>query len=188
MILLLMIVCTESSSISKSFRATWSTYGDHESTCPSGRITGGCASKVSRGSRADHACGIQVCGICLSRLFSRLWYTTYGHYSGDLGIRSVRVALKISRDAYAQLTTAPILKPLDWTRSRVRREHLISMGVPVNLDEVCIDFSLSIPHSHTNHTYHSQWDIKLIYRSIHIEYQLSPHSGSQQQKAAVQLP
>jgi len=42
-----------------------------------------------------------------------------------------------SRDAYAQLTTAPILKPLDWTRSRVRREHLISMGVPVNLDEVC---------------------------------------------------
>ncbi|KLT41763.1 hypothetical protein CC85DRAFT_286167 [Cutaneotrichosporon oleaginosum] len=41
-----------------------------------------------------------------------------------------------SRDAYAQLTTAPILKPLDWTRSRVRREHLIAMGVPVNLDEV----------------------------------------------------
>ncbi|KAL7420400.1 hypothetical protein Q5752_005370 [Cryptotrichosporon argae] len=41
-----------------------------------------------------------------------------------------------SRETYAQLTTAPILKPLDWTRSRVRREHLISMGVPVNLDEV----------------------------------------------------
>jgi hypothetical protein len=41
-----------------------------------------------------------------------------------------------SRDVYAQLTTAPMLKPLDWTRSRVRREHLISMGVPVNLDEV----------------------------------------------------
>ncbi|ORY26507.1 hypothetical protein BCR39DRAFT_541040 [Naematelia encephala] len=41
-----------------------------------------------------------------------------------------------SREAYAQLTTAPMLKPLDWTRSRVRRDHLISMGVPVNLDEV----------------------------------------------------
>ncbi|ORX35116.1 hypothetical protein BD324DRAFT_633933 [Kockovaella imperatae] len=41
-----------------------------------------------------------------------------------------------SREAYAQLTTAPILRSLDWTRSRVRREHLISMGVPVNLDEV----------------------------------------------------
>jgi hypothetical protein len=47
-----------------------------------------------------------------------------------------------SRDAYAQ--------PLDWTRSRVRREHLISMGVPVNLDEVCpiifyLSFILSSP-------------------------------------------
>lgn len=41
-----------------------------------------------------------------------------------------------SRQAYAQLITAPMLKPLDWTRSRVRRDHLISMGVPVNLDEV----------------------------------------------------
>ncbi|EIW72963.1 hypothetical protein TREMEDRAFT_59121 [Tremella mesenterica DSM 1558] len=41
-----------------------------------------------------------------------------------------------TRDIYAQLTTPPMLKPLDWTRSRVRREHLISMGVPVNLDEV----------------------------------------------------
>ena len=41
-----------------------------------------------------------------------------------------------SRDAYAQLTTPPMLKSLDWTRSRVRRDHLISMGVPVNLDEV----------------------------------------------------
>jgi hypothetical protein len=41
-----------------------------------------------------------------------------------------------SREAYAQLTTPPLLKPLDWTRSRTRREHLISMGVPVNLDEV----------------------------------------------------
>jgi hypothetical protein len=49
-----------------------------------------------------------------------------------------------SRDAYAQLTTAPILKPLDWTRSRVRREHLISMGVPVNLDEVC-PFTITSP-------------------------------------------
>jgi hypothetical protein len=56
-------------------------------------------------------------------------FVTMGRLSG--------MELIDSRDAYAQLTTAPILKPLDWTRSRVRREHLISMGVPVNLDEVC---------------------------------------------------
>lgn len=41
-----------------------------------------------------------------------------------------------SRDLYAQLITPPILKPLDWKRSRVRREQLISLGIPVNLDEV----------------------------------------------------
>lgn len=37
---------------------------------------------------------------------------------------------------YASLTSPPELAPLDWTRSRVRREHLINLGVPVNLDEV----------------------------------------------------
>lgn len=59
-----------------------------------------------------------------------------------LGCMSV---LTSSRDAYAQLTTAPILKPLDWTRSRVRRDHLISMGVPVNLDEVSSRSPPSLP-------------------------------------------
>ncbi|WVO15987.1 hypothetical protein L204_103652 [Cryptococcus depauperatus] len=41
-----------------------------------------------------------------------------------------------SRTTYTQLITPPITKPLDWTRSCVRRKHLISLGVPVNLDEV----------------------------------------------------
>ncbi|KAI9633219.1 uncharacterized protein MKK02DRAFT_39199 [Dioszegia hungarica] len=41
-----------------------------------------------------------------------------------------------ARDAYIQLASPPQLKPLDWTRSRVRREHLIHMSIPVNLDEV----------------------------------------------------
>jgi hypothetical protein len=33
------------------------------------------------------------------------------------------------------LTETPTFAPLDWTRSRVRRKHLISLGVPVDLDE-----------------------------------------------------
>ena len=49
-----------------------------------------------------------------------------------------------SREAYAQLTTPPMLKTLDWTRSRTRREHLISMGVPVNLDEVRVHVLLTL--------------------------------------------
>ncbi|KPV76719.1 uncharacterized protein RHOBADRAFT_51720 [Rhodotorula graminis WP1] len=40
-----------------------------------------------------------------------------------------------SRNLFTTLSTVPPLKPLDWRRSRIRREHLISMGIPVNLDE-----------------------------------------------------
>ncbi|TNY24246.1 hypothetical protein DMC30DRAFT_387699 [Rhodotorula diobovata] len=40
-----------------------------------------------------------------------------------------------SRNLLSTLSTLPPLKPLDWRRSRIRREHLISMGIPVNLDE-----------------------------------------------------
>ena len=46
-----------------------------------------------------------------------------------------------SRELYTQLITPPDLKPLDWKRSRVRREQLISLGVPVNLDEVSVCLS-----------------------------------------------
>ncbi|KAF9491361.1 hypothetical protein BDN71DRAFT_1452966 [Pleurotus eryngii] len=42
-----------------------------------------------------------------------------------------------SRDLYNNLVKSlPTIKPPNWTRSRIRRQHLISLGVPVNLDEV----------------------------------------------------
>lgn len=34
------------------------------------------------------------------------------------------------------MQSAPPMKPPNWTRSRIRREHLIALGIPVNLDEV----------------------------------------------------
>lgn len=34
------------------------------------------------------------------------------------------------------LKTPPPTKPPNWTRSRIRRQHLIALGIPVNLDEV----------------------------------------------------
>lgn len=37
---------------------------------------------------------------------------------------------------YKTLLQAPPTKPLNWTRSRIRRQHLIALGIPVNLDEV----------------------------------------------------
>ena len=34
------------------------------------------------------------------------------------------------------LQTPPQTKPPNWTRSRIRRQHLITLGIPINLDEV----------------------------------------------------
>ena len=40
------------------------------------------------------------------------------------------------RALLASLSSLPPLRPLDWKRSKIRREHLIALGVPVNLDDV----------------------------------------------------
>lgn len=37
--------------------------------------------------------------------------------------------------AYAPAST-PQIQPVNWIRSRTRRQHLISLGIPINLDEV----------------------------------------------------
>ncbi|KAH9844086.1 uncharacterized protein C8Q71DRAFT_29473 [Rhodofomes roseus] len=43
-----------------------------------------------------------------------------------------------SRQLYKLLlpNAPPTVQPVNWTRSRIRRRHLISLGIPVNLDEV----------------------------------------------------
>ncbi|GAA5905438.1 hypothetical protein JCM6882_003160 [Rhodosporidiobolus microsporus] len=40
-----------------------------------------------------------------------------------------------SRSLLANLSSLPQLRPLDWRRSKIRREHLVAMGIPVNLDD-----------------------------------------------------
>ncbi len=41
-----------------------------------------------------------------------------------------------SRSLWTQLVTAPPLPPPNWVRSRIRRLFLVSLGVPVDLDEI----------------------------------------------------
>ncbi|KAJ7781028.1 hypothetical protein B0H16DRAFT_1358266 [Mycena metata] len=58
------------------------------------------------------------------------------------GIREVEGISQIlinaeSRELYTMLfQSPPPTKPPNWTRSRIRRQHLIALGIPVNLDEV----------------------------------------------------
>lgn len=45
--------------------------------------------------------------------------------------------VQCSRDLYNMLFhSPPPTKPPNWTRSRIRQQHLISLGIPVNLDEI----------------------------------------------------
>ncbi|KIK92290.1 hypothetical protein PAXRUDRAFT_584477 [Paxillus rubicundulus Ve08.2h10] len=56
---------------------------------------------------------------------------------------SVRFNLLIhsSRELYAMLLNSPpLMEPINWIRSRTRQQHLIALGLPVNLDEI-------LPHS-----------------------------------------
>lgn len=41
-----------------------------------------------------------------------------------------------SRTLWTELCAMPDVKPIDWVRSKTRRDYLISMGIPVNLDEI----------------------------------------------------
>jgi len=41
-----------------------------------------------------------------------------------------------SQSLWAQLVAPPPLQPPDWIRSRIRRLFLVSLGVPVDLDEI----------------------------------------------------
>jgi len=52
------------------------------------------------------------------------------------GVSQILVTAE-SRDLYNTLFhSPPPTKPPNWTRSRIRQQHLISLGIPVNLDEL----------------------------------------------------
>ncbi|KIJ70147.1 hypothetical protein HYDPIDRAFT_78863 [Hydnomerulius pinastri MD-312] len=42
-----------------------------------------------------------------------------------------------SRELYTMLLNSPpLMEPINWIRSRIRQQHLIALGLPVNLDEI----------------------------------------------------
>lgn len=67
-----------------------------------------------------------------------------------------------SKSLWTQLVAPPPLQPPDWVRSRIRRLFLVSLGVPVDLDEI-------LPASKQK---------KLILPSIHIPGDKSPRPSS----------
>ncbi|KAF2638350.1 hypothetical protein P280DRAFT_471469 [Massarina eburnea CBS 473.64] len=76
-------------------------------------------------------------------------------------VRSIFLSER-SESLWSQLVAPPPLQPPDWVRSRIRRLFLVSLGVPVDLDEI-------LPASKQK---------KLILPSIHIPGEKSPRPSS----------
>ncbi|KAL0570604.1 hypothetical protein V5O48_011352 [Marasmius crinis-equi] len=79
----------------------------------------------------------------ISEILEPVWSSyPVSHYTTKEGIRDVEGVNQIlvtneSRDVYNMLVQSPPpTKPSNWIRSRIRRQHLIALGIPVNLDEV----------------------------------------------------
>ncbi|KAF8338723.1 uncharacterized protein EI90DRAFT_3144153 [Cantharellus anzutake] len=83
----------------------------------------------------------------LSRDVEELFEPMYGHidpmdFMTNEGIRQAEGDAQIlvtpeSRKLYDSLISyVPPTQQVNWTRSRIRRRHLIELGIPVNLDEV----------------------------------------------------
>ncbi|KAF2268333.1 hypothetical protein CC78DRAFT_530249 [Lojkania enalia] len=74
-----------------------------------------------------------------------------------------------SLSLWSQLIAPPPLQPPDWVRSRIRRLFLVSLGVPVDLDEI-------LPASKQK---------KLILPSIHIPGEKSPRPSADERNGAL---
>lgn len=74
-----------------------------------------------------------------------------------------------SESLWSQLVAPPPLQPPDWVRSRIRRLFLVSLGVPVDLDEI-------LPASKQK---------KLVLPSIHIPGEKSPRPSADGRNGAL---
>ncbi|KAF1973658.1 hypothetical protein BU23DRAFT_532853 [Bimuria novae-zelandiae CBS 107.79] len=88
--------------------------------------------------------------------------------TNQAALRSIFLSER-SESLWSQLVAPPPLQPPDWVRSRIRRLFLVSLGVPVDLDEI-------LPASKQK---------KLILPSIHIPGEKSPRPSADSRNGAL---
>ncbi|KAI0400545.1 hypothetical protein F4802DRAFT_584604 [Xylaria palmicola] len=110
-----------------------------------------------------------------------------------------------SASLWSQLAAPPPLQPPDWIRSRIRRLFLVSLGVPVDLDEILPaskQKKLVLPSLHrvtSNGSLRTSTDSRSVSRlrksgangssvSVDSQGKEKPRSGSQRRRAPPQLP
>jgi len=78
----------------------------------------------------------------INRILDPIWIRDISSLTTDEDIRQVEGISQIlvtpeSRRLYTMLMDSPpLMQPINWTRSRIRQQHLIALGLPVNLDEI----------------------------------------------------
>lgn len=70
----------------------------------------------------------------MKKLFPTLHETT--HSTEEFPDVSISFLNERSQSLWLQLATPPPLQPPNWVQSRIRRLFLVSLGVPVDLDEI----------------------------------------------------
>ncbi|KAI1274329.1 hypothetical protein F5Y07DRAFT_373348 [Xylaria sp. FL0933] len=110
-----------------------------------------------------------------------------------------------SASLWSQLAAPPPLQPPDWIRSRIRRLFLVSLGVPVDLDEILPaskQKKLVLPSLHritSNGSLRTSTDSRSVSRlrksdvngssvSIDSQGREKPRSGSKKRKVPPQIP
>ncbi|KAG2060113.1 hypothetical protein BDR06DRAFT_948157 [Suillus hirtellus] len=78
----------------------------------------------------------------INRILDPVWIWDISSLTTDEDIRQAEGVSQIlvtpeSRGLYTMLLDSPPhMEPINWTRSRIRQQHLIALGLPVNLDEI----------------------------------------------------
>ncbi|KAG1816994.1 hypothetical protein EV424DRAFT_1472943 [Suillus variegatus] len=78
----------------------------------------------------------------INHILDHVWIWDISSLTTDEDIRQAEGVSQIlvtpeSRGLYTMLLDSPPrMEPINWTRSRIRQQHLIALGLPVNLDEI----------------------------------------------------
>lgn len=62
--------------------------------------------------------------------------TVFGEILASSHEPSSQILSMRAQEIYTELSAIPRLKPINWTRLRIRRDLLLRLGIPINLDEM----------------------------------------------------
>ncbi|KAF8557049.1 hypothetical protein OG21DRAFT_1407995 [Imleria badia] len=119
------------------------TFTFEEDTTFSEEIRGPESSQLSwRSLRLDPLPSAQDLSLQMEEILGPVWPYQLSSWTRDEDIRQVEgigqiLTTSTSRELYSSLLNSPpLMEPISWVRSRIRQQHLIALGLPVNLDEI----------------------------------------------------